>query len=105
MRICVAAKSAVRWKNWGTEAPRARTRRLRKLAKQVQARVDRVVADLGLEEVRTARVGDAARRGVSGGQRKRCSIGVEVPPACKAHSTGDADLHSQMRILRSVLPS
>ena len=47
-------------------------------AAQKDASVDDLIAELGLGAVRDARVGDAARRGVSGGERKRAAIGHEL---------------------------
>ena len=37
-----------------------------------------VIQVLGLEEVRGEVVGDEEVRGISGGQRKRCNIGLEL---------------------------
>ncbi|KAI5120150.1 hypothetical protein M0805_003637 [Coniferiporia weirii] len=42
------------------------------------ARVDEVIALLGLERVASARIGSHAARGVSGGERRRVSIGLEL---------------------------
>ncbi|KAJ2080619.1 hypothetical protein H4R24_002940 [Coemansia sp. RSA 988] len=41
-------------------------------------RVDSVIRNLRLEAARNTRIGDAATRGVSGGERKRVSIGTEL---------------------------
>ncbi|KAH8114133.1 hypothetical protein DFH11DRAFT_1704353 [Phellopilus nigrolimitatus] len=42
------------------------------------ARVDAVLAQLGLDRVADARIGSGARRGVSGGEMRRVSIGLEL---------------------------
>lgn len=39
---------------------------------------DEVIADLGLTRVADSRVGDVTRRGVSGGEKKRVNIGLEL---------------------------
>lgn len=44
----------------------------------VRASVDRVLAELGIEHIRHNRIGDALRRGISGGQRKRVNLGQEL---------------------------
>eukprot|EP00658_Telonema_sp_P-2_P006694 TRINITY_DN12529_c0_g1_i5.p1 TRINITY_DN12529_c0_g1~~TRINITY_DN12529_c0_g1_i5.p1 ORF type:complete len:537 (+),score=110.67 TRINITY_DN12529_c0_g1_i5:111-1721(+) len=41
-------------------------------------RVDQLIADLGLTAARDTRIGNNKRRGVSGGERKRTAIGVEL---------------------------
>jgi ATP-binding cassette subfamily G (WHITE) protein 2 len=44
-----------------------------------RVRVSQIISDLSLSSVRDSRVGDTRRRkGISGGERKRCSIGVEM---------------------------
>ncbi|KAJ2999804.1 ATP-binding cassette sub- G member 2 [Globomyces sp. JEL0801] len=43
-----------------------------------KALVDKVIAQLGLEGCRNTRIGDEMNRGISGGERKRVSIGVEL---------------------------
>ncbi len=43
-----------------------------------QAPVDRVLVELGIPHIRGARIGDALRRGISGGQRKRVNLGQEL---------------------------
>ncbi|KAJ1720062.1 hypothetical protein LPJ53_005262 [Coemansia erecta] len=47
-------------------------------AKQKAERVDTVIRQLRLEAARNTPIGDAATRGVSGGERKRVSIGTEL---------------------------
>lgn len=44
----------------------------------VRAEVDRVLGELGIEHIRRSRIGDAVRRGISGGQRKRVNLGQEM---------------------------
>lgn len=44
----------------------------------VQVEVDRVLGELGIEHIRASRIGDAVRRGISGGQRKRVNLGQEL---------------------------
>lgn len=39
---------------------------------------DRVISVLGLEDVRESLIGDETTRGISGGQRKRVNIGIEM---------------------------
>lgn len=45
---------------------------------ELHAEVDRVLAELGIEHIRGSRIGDAMRRGISGGQRKRVNLGQEL---------------------------
>ena len=40
-------------------------------------RVDEVIKGLGLAHVSKSRIGDSLHRGISGGERKRVSIGIE----------------------------
>ncbi len=40
--------------------------------------VNRVLDELGIQHIRDARIGDAVRRGISGGQRKRVNLGQEL---------------------------
>ncbi|MEO0081391.1 MAG: FHA domain-containing protein [candidate division WOR-3 bacterium] len=51
---------------------------------EVKRRVDKVIADLGLEDCRSVRIGDPEKRGISGGQRKRVNLAQELitEPAC-----------------------
>ena len=44
----------------------------------VQGRVQEVLQDLGLKHTAATIIGDSKIRGVSGGERKRVSIGVEL---------------------------
>ena len=42
------------------------------------ARVNAIIQELGLTKARDTQIGDARHRGVSGGERKRTNIGVEM---------------------------
>ncbi|VEU38252.1 unnamed protein product [Pseudo-nitzschia multistriata] len=46
--------------------------------KEVQELVDETIANLGLARVANSPVGDVKRRGVSGGEKKRVNIGLEL---------------------------
>ncbi|ETO27725.1 hypothetical protein RFI_09408 [Reticulomyxa filosa] len=46
--------------------------------KEKEERVNTIITELGLQRARDTRIGDARRRGVSGGERKRTNIGVEL---------------------------
>ncbi|TYI86004.1 hypothetical protein E1A91_D04G037500v1 [Gossypium mustelinum] len=52
--------------------------RLRLPQAQLSSRVKSLIQELGLEHVAMARVGDDRVRGISGGERRRVSIGVDV---------------------------
>ncbi|EEF46051.1 ATP-binding cassette transporter, putative [Ricinus communis] len=52
--------------------------RLRLPHSQLRSRVKSLVHELGLDHVATTRVGDDRVRGISGGERRRVSIGVDV---------------------------
>jgi ABC-type multidrug transport system ATPase subunit len=45
---------------------------------EVMGEVDRVLAELDIQHIRGSRIGDALRRGISGGQRKRVNLGQEL---------------------------
>ena len=45
---------------------------------EVKQEVDRVLGELGIEHIRSSRIGDALKRGISGGQRKRVNLGQEL---------------------------
>lgn len=47
-------------------------------AEAIEAEVDRVLGELSIDHIRGSRIGDTLRRGVSGGQRKRVSLGQEL---------------------------
>jgi len=40
--------------------------------------VERVIENLGLQDVRDSLVGTVEKRGISGGQRKRVNVGLEM---------------------------
>lgn len=44
----------------------------------IHGEVDRVLEELDIRHIRHSRIGDAVRRGVSGGQRKRVNLGQEM---------------------------
>ena len=44
----------------------------------ITSQVNRVLKTLGIEHIRGSRIGNAERRGVSGGQRKRVNVGQEL---------------------------
>lgn len=46
--------------------------------KAIRAEVDRVETELDIARIRHSRIGDAVRRGISGGQRKRVNLGQEL---------------------------
>lgn len=52
--------------------------RLRLPQAQLSSRVKSLIQELGLEHVAMARVGDDRVRGISGGERRRVSLGVDV---------------------------
>lgn len=45
---------------------------------ELQTAVSRVLEELGIDHIRQSRIGDATRRGISGGQRKRVNLGQEL---------------------------
>jgi ABC-type multidrug transport system ATPase subunit len=45
---------------------------------QKHARVDEILKKLGLDHIANSRVGDSVTRGISGGEKRRLSIGVEL---------------------------
>ncbi|KAL3895831.1 MAG: hypothetical protein SGCHY_004460 [Lobulomycetales sp.] len=45
---------------------------------RMQERVEEVISQLGLESCRDTRIGSRDKRGISGGERKRVSIGIEL---------------------------
>ncbi len=44
----------------------------------IQKEIDRVLDELSISHIRNSRIGDSLRRGISGGQRKRVSLGQEL---------------------------
>jgi len=47
-------------------------------AEELEGEVDRVLNELDIATIRGSRIGDALRRGISGGQRKRVNLGQEL---------------------------
>ena len=45
---------------------------------ETRTRVGRLLTELGIDHIRKSRVGNALRRGISGGQRKRVNLGQEL---------------------------
>ena len=45
---------------------------------EIQAEVERVLQELDILHIRNSRIGDALKRGISGGQRKRVNLGQEL---------------------------
>jgi ABC-type multidrug transport system ATPase subunit len=43
-----------------------------------EQRVENVMADLGISHIADRRIGDAMSRGISGGEKRRVSIGMEL---------------------------
>ena len=43
-----------------------------------EKRVNAIIAELGLENCRNVRIGDSENKGISGGERKRVAIGMEL---------------------------
>lgn len=52
--------------------------RLKLPPSHLASRVDSLIQELGLDHVARARIGDDKNRGISGGERRRVSIGVDV---------------------------
>ena len=46
--------------------------------KEIDDAVNRCLLDLGISHIQNTRVGDELSRGISGGQRKRVNIGIEM---------------------------
>ncbi len=47
-------------------------------ADELGGTVDRVLGELGIDHIRDSRIGDALKRGISGGQRKRVNLAQEL---------------------------
>lgn len=47
-------------------------------AKQLEDRVEELIVDLGLTSCANTKIGNTFIKGISGGERKRTSIGVEL---------------------------
>jgi len=45
---------------------------------EIDGEVERVLGELGIEHIRGSRIGDALKRGISGGQRKRVNLGQDL---------------------------
>ena len=45
---------------------------------EIQSQVERVLQELDILHIRSSRIGDALKRGISGGQRKRVNLGQEL---------------------------
>jgi len=52
--------------------------RLKHSQKEKNKRVNEIIKDLGLERCQNTTIGNALIKGISGGERKRTSIGVEL---------------------------
>lgn len=52
--------------------------RLKTNRKEAKAKVKKLMEELGLEHVADSRIGEGSRSGISGGERRRVSIGVEL---------------------------
>ncbi len=74
---------------------------------QKEARVDKVISDLGLDNVRNSLIGGAgASRGLSGGERKRVSIAMELLTAksillCDEPTSG-LDAHNSYLVMEAL---
>lgn len=65
-----------------------------------------IIVELGLSHVKNVRIGDALKRGVSGGERKRVNIGTElVTDPSLIFLDGEAECNQFPRSLRLELPS
>ncbi|KAJ1564397.1 hypothetical protein HK405_014974, partial [Cladochytrium tenue] len=76
-------------------------------AAQRAARVDAVLADLGLTQVAGSRIGGfGGKRGISGGERRRVSIGVELvtnPPVLLLDEpTSGLDSYNALSVMRTL---
>ena len=71
---------------------------------EIDARIDLVLAQLDLQDVRQSVVGDEVRRGLSGGQRKRLNVAMELmsEPAALLldEPTSGLDARSAMQLIR-----
>ena len=73
---------------------------------EIQAHVDAVIEVLGLSECAHTLIGDETSRGVSGGQRKRCNIGMELAVAPAAlfldEPTSGLDSAAALEVCRTL---
>ena len=71
-----------------------------------KSKVNQIIEELGLEECRHVRIGDADRKGISGGQRKRVAIGMELLTDPKVlfldEPTSGLDAFTALNIVRMV---
>ncbi|KAI5808795.1 P-loop containing nucleoside triphosphate hydrolase protein [Peziza echinospora] len=70
------------------------------------ARARQIIEILGLSKVKDSRVGSSIRRGISGGERKRCAVGVELVTSPKLmfldEPTSGLDSHSAYNVVSTV---
>lgn len=76
---------------------------------EIHRRIVKVIADLGLQGTENTRIGNAERRGISGGQRKRVNVAMELltdPPLLfldePTSGLSSEDALSLMRLLRNL---
>jgi ABC transport system ATP-binding/permease protein len=76
---------------------------------EIRKRIAKVLADLGLQGTENTRIGNAERRGISGGQRKRVNVAMELltdPPLLfldePTSGLSSEDALSLMRLLRQL---
>jgi ABC-type multidrug transport system ATPase subunit/pSer/pThr/pTyr-binding forkhead associated (FHA) protein len=79
---------------------------------EIRGRISSVTAQLGLDEVLETRIGSAERRGISGGQRKRVNVAMELitdPPVLvldePTSGLSSTDALALMRLLRGLASS
>lgn len=76
-------------------------------AEAIAESVDRVLQELGINHIRTQRIGSALQRGISGGQRKRVNLGQELLTRTTRvlfldEPTSGLDPHTAQDIVRQV---
>jgi ABC-type multidrug transport system ATPase subunit len=76
---------------------------------EIRGRIDKTLSDLGLQGSEGTRIGNAERRGISGGQRKRVNVAMELltdPPLLfldePTSGLSSEDALSLMRLLRQL---
>ncbi len=79
---------------------------------EIYQRIDKVLDDLGLKGTEYTRIGNAERRGISGGQRKRVNVAMELltdPPLLfldePTSGLSSEDALSLMRLMRKLADS